>query len=140
MTLDKHAVHLSQLLLPDTFLADQAALNSAFLKTWHSIISNVKLRDDIPSEIIQIEKKRNGGPEGVGEEQQYVGVSEYKSNLKDATLFLLDSVNGHNTVSMKMHFAFWNQISIIITNQKNNQISNPNIQNIIFITTYLYTR
>jgi hypothetical protein len=99
MTLDKHAVHLSQLLLPDTFLADQAALNSAFLKTWHSIISNVKLRDDIPSEIIQIEKKRNGGPEGVGEEQQYVGVSEYKSNLKDATLFLLDSVNGHNTVS-----------------------------------------
>ena len=31
MTLGKHAVHLSQLLLPDTFLADQAALNSAFL-------------------------------------------------------------------------------------------------------------
>lgn len=91
MTLGKNAVHLSQLLLPDTFLADQAALNSAFLKTWHSIISNIKLRDDIPSEMIQIERKRNGGPEGVGE-QQYVG--EYKSTLKDAALFLLDSTNG----------------------------------------------
>ena len=89
MTLDKNAVHLSQLLLPDTFLADQAALNSAFLKTWYSIISNVKLRDDIPSEMIQIEKKRNGGVEGVGV------VSEYKGGgLKDATLFLLDGANG----------------------------------------------
>jgi hypothetical protein len=85
MTLDKHAVHLSQLLLPDTYLADQAALNSAFLTTWHSIISSVKLRDDIPSEIIQIEKK---GSEGVG-------VGEYKGGgLKDAALFLLDGVNG----------------------------------------------
>ena len=88
MTLDKHAVHLSQLLLPDTYLADQAALNSAFLTTWHSIISNVKLRDDIPSEMIQIEKKRNGGSE-------VARVGEYKGGgLKDAVLFLLDGANG----------------------------------------------
>ena len=88
MTLNKHAVHLSQLLLPDTYLAEQAALNSAFLTTWHSIISNVTLRNDIPSEMIQIEKKRNGGSEGVG-------IGEYKGGaLKDATLFLLDGANG----------------------------------------------
>ena len=88
MTLDKHAVHLSQLLLPDTYLADQAALNSAFLTTWHSIISSVKLRDDIPSEMIQIEKKGNDGSEGVA--------GEYKGGgLTDAALFLLDGgVNG----------------------------------------------
>jgi hypothetical protein len=91
MTLDKPAVHLSQLLLPDTFLADQAALNSAFLKTWHSIISNIKLRDDIPSEMIRV--FGNGGS-GTGE-QQYT--SEYKGALKDATLFLLDSANGGST-------------------------------------------
>lgn len=83
MTLDKPAVHLSQLLLPDTFLADQVALNFAFLKTWHTIISNVTSRDDIPSEIIRIEKKGD---------QQYVG--EYSSGaLKDAALFLMDSAN-----------------------------------------------
>jgi hypothetical protein len=85
MTLDKYAVQLSQLLLPDTYLADQAALNSAFLRTWHSIISNMKQRDDIPSKMIRIEKKRNGGT------YEYVG--EYKGGIKDATLFLLDSTN-----------------------------------------------
>lgn len=88
MTLDRHAVHLSQLLLPDTFLADQAALNSAFLTTWHSIISNVKLRDDIPSEMIQIEKKGNGGSEVARVGGEYKG-----GGLKDAALFLLDGAN-----------------------------------------------
>jgi hypothetical protein len=85
ITLDKPAVHLSQLLLPDTLLADQVALNFAFLKTWHTIISNVTSRDDIPSEIIRIEKRGD---------QQYVG--EYKgdsSMFKDAALFLMDSAN-----------------------------------------------
>jgi len=85
MTLEKPAVQLSQLLLPDTYLADQSALNSAFLKTWHSIISNIKQRDDVPSKMIRIEKKRNGGT------YEYVG--EYKGGIKDATLFLLDSTN-----------------------------------------------
>lgn len=93
ITLDKSAVNLSQLILPDTYLADQVALNSSFLKIWYSIISNIKQRDDIPSEIIQIEKKRNTG----SEEQQYVG--EYKSSLKGPTLFLLDNVNGSTSVS-----------------------------------------
>jgi hypothetical protein len=91
MTLDKPAVHLSQLLLPDTLLADQVALNFAFLKTWHTIISNVTSRDDIPSEIIRIEKRGD---------QQYVG--EYKgdsSMFKDAALFLMDSVNTKNNLS-----------------------------------------
>ena len=96
MTLDKPAVRLSQLLLPDTFLADQAALNSVFLATWHSVISNIKMRDDIPSKMIKIEKKNDSG--GAGEQQQqYVG--EYKdssSMFKDATLFLLDSANANS--------------------------------------------
>jgi hypothetical protein len=93
MTLDKPAVHLSQLLLPDTVLADQAALNSAFLKTWHSIISNVKMRDDIPSEMIRVEKKRNGGAE------EFEVIGKYKSFLKDATLFLLDSASANGSAS-----------------------------------------
>ena len=52
MTLNSQAVHLSQLLLPDTFLSDQILLDSLFLKTWQSIISSVKMRDDVQSEII----------------------------------------------------------------------------------------
>lgn len=52
MTLNSQAVHLSQLLLPDTFLSDQVLLDSLFLKTWQSIISSVKMRDDIQSEIV----------------------------------------------------------------------------------------
>ena len=92
MTLDKPAVHLSQLLLPDTLLADQVALNIAFLKTWHTIISNVTSRDDIPSEIIRIEKKGD---------QQYVG--EYSGGaLKDAALFLMDRANAKNNSSSAM--------------------------------------
>lgn len=90
MMLDKPAVYLTQLLLPDTYLADQAVLNSAFLKTWHSIISNIKQRDDIPSKMIRIEKKRNGGT------HEYIG--EYKGGIKDATLFLLDSTNSTNSL------------------------------------------
>jgi hypothetical protein len=52
ITLNSQAVHLSQLLLPDTFLSDQVLLDSLFLKTWQSIISSVKMRDDIQSEIV----------------------------------------------------------------------------------------
>jgi hypothetical protein len=84
ITLDKPALHLSQLLLPDTLLADQAALNFAFLKTWHTIISNVTSRDDIPSEIIRIEKRGD---------QQYVGEYSGGGALKDAALFLMDTAN-----------------------------------------------
>jgi hypothetical protein len=93
MTLDKPAVHLSQLLLPDTLLADQVALNIAFLKTWHTIISNVTSKDDIPSEIIRIEK---------GGDQQYAYAGEYKdasSLFKHAALFLMDSANTKNNSS-----------------------------------------
>ena len=91
MTLDKSALHLSQLLLPDTLLTDQVALNFTFLKTWHSIISNVTSRDDIPSEIIRIEKRGD---------QQYAYAGEYKgtsSLFKDAALFLIDNTNTNNT-------------------------------------------
>ena len=112
MTLNKHAVHLSQLLLPDTYLAEQAALNSAFLTTWHSIISNVTLRNDIPSEMIQIEKKRNGGSEGVG-------IGEYKGGaLKDATLFLLDGANGPASNAIVKEFI----TAFVPTNEENHQV------------------
>ena len=109
ITLDKSAVNLSQLILPDTYLADQAALNSVFLKTWYSIISNIKQRDDLPSEMIRIEKKRNSG----SEEQQYLG--EYKGTLKSATLFLLDNASGSNSVSSAVVKEFIT--SLIPTNE-----------------------
>ena len=63
MTLVTPTVYLSQLLLPDTLLADQAALNIVFLKTWQSVISKILTRDDISSEIVRIEKKSGGGGE-----------------------------------------------------------------------------
>ena len=88
------AVHLSQLLLPDTLLADQVALHSVFLKTWQSVISNVLIRDDIPSEIIRIEKKSGGGGD------QYVG--EYKGSpslFQDAMLFSPDAVTAAATAA-----------------------------------------
>ena len=80
ITLNSQSVHLSQLLLPDTFLSDQILLDSIFLKTWQSIISNVKMRNDIQSEII--------------------GGSQYKGNalFKDAILFSPDQPISNSAV------------------------------------------
>jgi hypothetical protein len=104
LTLGTPAVYLSQLLLPDTFLAHQVALNSVFLKTWQSIISSVIMRDDIPSEIIRIEKKsgRDGGDGG----DQYVAATEYKGFSPDAILFSPDAVtNNTNGAILKAFIA-----------------------------------
>jgi hypothetical protein len=98
MTLGQPAVRLSQLLLPDTILINQAALNVVFLKMWHSIISNVKIRDDIPSEIVHIDKR--GG--------NYTNDYKYKENpllFKDAALFLPDesiNIGGNNSVNANL--------------------------------------
>jgi hypothetical protein len=90
MTLVTPTVYLSQLLLPDTLLADQAALNIVFLKTWQSVISKILTRDDISSEIVRIEKK-SGGSGDNGDRYQYV--AEYKGSsplFQDAILFSSD--------------------------------------------------
>ena len=98
MTLGKPALHLSQLLLPNTNLTDQAALNSVFLKTWNSIISSIKIRDDIPSEIVHINKK---GPD-------YTSDYKYKEKsllFEDAALFLPDesiNIGGNNSVNTNL--------------------------------------
>jgi uncharacterized membrane protein YgcG len=100
MTLATPTVYLSQLLLPDTLLADQAALNAVFLKTWHSVISRILTRDDISSEIVRIEKKNGGSGGSSGDSSgdssssdRYQYVAEYKGSsplFQDAMLFSSD--------------------------------------------------
>lgn len=90
MTLATPTVYLSQLLLPDTLLADQAALNSVFLKTWHSVISRILTRDDISSEIVRVEKKSGGSDSSGDGGDRYQYVAEYKGSsplFQDAMLF-----------------------------------------------------
>jgi len=91
MTLNSQAVHLSQLLLPDTFLSDQVLLDSLFLKTWQSIISSVKMRDDIQSEVVVSD---------INDQYQY-------ALFKDAILFSPDtSISNNSALLHKFISAF----------------------------------
>ena len=96
MTLNSQAVHLSQLLLPDTFLSDQVLLDSLFLKTWQSIISSVKMRDDIQSEVVVSDTNVSD----INDQYQY-------ALFKDAILFSPDtSISNNSALLHKFISAF----------------------------------
>jgi len=73
VTLNKQAVALTQMGLPDTFLADRISIDSLYLKTWSSLIGGVKFRDDIPTEVVNVDKVSEKGGEGKERSEEYKG-------------------------------------------------------------------
>jgi hypothetical protein len=79
ITLNKEAVSLTQMGLPDTLLSDRVLMDSLYLKTWSSIISDIKSRDDVATEVINVDKvEKKGGKE---EEEQEKHSEEYKGGI-----------------------------------------------------------
>ena len=72
VTLNKEAVILTQMGLPDTFLADRVSIDSLYLKTWSSLIADVKFRD-IVTEVINVDKVSEKGAEGEERSGEYKG-------------------------------------------------------------------
>ena len=77
VTLNKQSVVLTQMGLPDTFLADRVSIDSLYLKTWSTLIADIKFRDNIVTEVINVDKVYERGTEG--EEQRSGG--EYKGGI-----------------------------------------------------------
>ena len=76
VTMNKQAIVLTQMGLPDTLLADRVSIDSLYLKTWSSLIADVKFRDNMVTEIINVDKVSEKGAEG---EEQRSG--EYKGGI-----------------------------------------------------------
>ena len=79
ITLNKQAVALTQMGLPDTLLSDRIFMDSLYLKTWSSIMSDIKFRDDVVTEIINVDRVVKGGRSGGGEEEEHL--EEYKGGI-----------------------------------------------------------
>ena len=84
ITLNKQAVALTQMGLPDTLLSDRVLMNSLYLKIWSSIIADIKFRDDVVTEVINVDKVVVRGDKE--EEERYKG---YKGGIvfSDVTAF-----------------------------------------------------
>jgi hypothetical protein len=79
ITLNKQAVALTQMGLPDTLLSDRVLMDSLYLKTWSSIISDIKFRDNVVTEVINVDKvEKEGGKE---EEEQEKHLEKYKGGI-----------------------------------------------------------
>ena len=78
ITLNKQAVALTQMGLPDTLLTDRVLMDSLYLKTWSSIISDIKFRDDVATEVINVDKVEKEGGE---EEEQEKRLEKYKGGI-----------------------------------------------------------
>jgi hypothetical protein len=85
ITLNKQAVALTQMGLPDTLLSDRVLMNSLYLKIWSSIIADIKFRDDVVTEVINVDKVVVRGDKEE-EEERYKG---YKGGIvfSDVTAF-----------------------------------------------------
>jgi hypothetical protein len=70
ITLNKEAVALTQMGLPDTLLTDRVLMDSLYLKTWSSIISDIKFRDNVVTEVINVDKVVEKEREGEEEEKE----------------------------------------------------------------------
>jgi hypothetical protein len=79
ITLNKQAVALTQMGLPDTLLSDRVLMDSLYLKTWSSIISDIEFRDDIVTEVINVDKVKK--EEGKEEEEKEKHSGEYKGGI-----------------------------------------------------------
>ena len=64
ITLNKQAVALTQMGLPDTLLADRILMDSLYLKTWSSIMTDIKFRDDVVTEVINVDRVVEGRGRG----------------------------------------------------------------------------
>jgi hypothetical protein len=80
ITLNKEAVALTQMGLPDTMLADRVLMDSMYLKTWSSIMTDIKFKDDVVTEVINVDRVVEGRGRGVvGEEEERL--EEYKGSI-----------------------------------------------------------
>jgi len=73
VTMNKQAIVLTQMGLPDTLLADRVSIDSLYLKTWSSLIADVKFRDVMVTEIINVDKVSEKGAEGEERSEEYKG-------------------------------------------------------------------
>jgi hypothetical protein len=75
ITLNKQAVALTQMGLPDTLLADRVLMDSMYLKTWSNIMTDIKFKDDVVTEVINVDRVVEGREE---EEER---LKEYKGGI-----------------------------------------------------------
>ena len=80
ITLNKEAVALTQMGLPDTLLTDRVLMDSLYLKTWSSIISDIKFRDNVVTEVINVDKVVEEEREGEEEEKEK-RLEKYKGGI-----------------------------------------------------------
>ncbi len=73
VTMNKQAIVLTQMGLPDTLLADRVSIDSLYLKTWSNLIADVKFRDVMVTEIINVDKVSEKGAEGEERSEEYKG-------------------------------------------------------------------
>jgi hypothetical protein len=77
VTLNKEAVVLTQAGLPDTLLSDRVLIDSLYLKTWSALISEVKYRSNIATEVINVGGAGAGAAKNDDEETR-ARLKEYK--------------------------------------------------------------
>ena len=107
VTMNKQAIVLTQMGLPDTLLADRVSIDSLYLKTWSSLIADVKFRDNMVTEIINVDKVSEKGAEGEKRSEEYKGgivfsgvvafspnESISKSTTVDCLLFIFSTLTG----------------------------------------------
>ena len=90
ITLNKQAVALTQMGLPDTLLSDRVSMDSLYLKTWSSIIDDIKFRDNVVTEVINVDKVvKKDGTGGGEEEEEERRLEKYKGGIvfSDVTAF-----------------------------------------------------